>query len=119
MRTHPDVGASVVVRMEIVVVLPAPFGPSRAKNSPGSTRRLTPSTALTFAFRYRLTWSWTSTTALACDMLLLQSPLEARQRSVDHVVVSSERDAEPSGQLEQATRQHENVLFGQPVRERR
>ena len=44
--TRPEVGARVVVRIEIVVVLPAPFGPSRAKNSPGATVKLIPSTAL-------------------------------------------------------------------------
>jgi hypothetical protein len=45
MATVPDVGESVVVRIEIVVVLPAPFGPRRAKNSPASTLKLAPSTA--------------------------------------------------------------------------
>jgi hypothetical protein len=51
MRTSPEVGASVVVRIEIVVVFPAPFGPRSAKNSPASTFRLIPSTALTLALR--------------------------------------------------------------------
>ena len=51
MRTVPEVGARVVVRIEMVVVFPAPLGPSRAKNSPASTFRLMPSTALTFALR--------------------------------------------------------------------
>gem|GEM_PF-6341708 len=31
--------------MRMVVVLPAPFGPSKPKTSPASTRRSTPSTA--------------------------------------------------------------------------
>jgi hypothetical protein len=39
----PPVGDSVVVRIEIVVVLPAPFGPSSAKNSPARTSKLIPS----------------------------------------------------------------------------
>src|SRR5712691_3889656 len=60
MRTLPEVGASVVVRIEIVVVLPAPSGPRRAKNSPASTSNEIPSTALTLPFRYRLTRSRTS-----------------------------------------------------------
>jgi hypothetical protein len=46
----PDVGARVVVRIEMVVVLPAPFGPSSAKNSPARTSKLMPSTALRCAF---------------------------------------------------------------------
>ena len=48
---RPSVGASVVVRIESVVVLPAPLGPSRAKNSPGRTWKLIPSTALRSDFR--------------------------------------------------------------------
>jgi hypothetical protein len=35
----PDVFARVVVRIEIVVVLPAPFGPRKANSSPGRPRR--------------------------------------------------------------------------------
>jgi hypothetical protein len=46
----PDVGSRVVVRIEIVVVLPAPLGPSRAKNSPSFTSKLIPSTAFTSDF---------------------------------------------------------------------
>ena len=41
----PSAGLSSVVSMRIVVVLPAPFGPSSPKVSPGSMRRLTRSTA--------------------------------------------------------------------------
>ena len=33
----PSLGRSSVVRILMSVVLPAPFGPSRPKNSPGST----------------------------------------------------------------------------------
>src|SRR5260370_15923533 len=76
-QTLPDVGASVVVRIEMVVVLPAPLGPRSAKNSPASTRRLIPSTALNFALRYRLTRSRTSTAGgSGWDMLLLKRLLE-------------------------------------------
>ena len=45
----PAVIAKVVVRMETVVVLPAPFGPSRQKSCPSGTSELTPSTALVSA----------------------------------------------------------------------
>jgi hypothetical protein len=51
MSARPDVGESVVVRIERVVVLPAPFGPRRAKNSPAWTSKLIPSTALRSALR--------------------------------------------------------------------
>ena len=36
-RISPEVGRSTVEIMLMVVVLPAPFGPSRPKNSPVST----------------------------------------------------------------------------------
>ena len=42
----PDVGLTMVVSMPTVVVLPAPFGPSRPKISPCSTVRSRPSTAV-------------------------------------------------------------------------
>ena len=45
----PLVGASVVVRMEMVVVFPAPFGPSSAKSSPSRTLKLMLSTAFSSA----------------------------------------------------------------------
>jgi hypothetical protein len=48
---RPSVGASVVVRIERVVVLPAPFGPSSAKNSPAPTSKEIPSTAFRSALR--------------------------------------------------------------------
>jgi len=54
-KAVPDVGDRVVVRMEMVVVFPAPLGPSRAKSSPGATVNEMPSTAFVSAFLYRLT----------------------------------------------------------------
>jgi len=48
--TLPLVGSRVVVRMEMVVVLPAPLGPRRAKKLPGSTLKEMPSTAFRSAF---------------------------------------------------------------------
>ena len=50
MVTVPLVLASVVVRIEMVVVLPAPFGPRKANSSPGATSKLTSSTAAVWAF---------------------------------------------------------------------
>ena len=51
--TLPEVGERVVVRMDSVVVLPAPFGPRREKNSPASTVNEMSSTALSVADVYR------------------------------------------------------------------
>ena len=45
MNARPDVGTTRVVSMPAVVVLPAPFGPSRPKISPARTSRLSLSTA--------------------------------------------------------------------------
>jgi len=49
--TVPLVFERVVVRIEIVVVLPAPFGPRKANSSPGWTWKLMSSTAATVDFR--------------------------------------------------------------------
>jgi len=49
----PEVGISSVVRILIVVVLPAPLGPSRPKSSPSGTASDRPSSATT-SFRRRL-----------------------------------------------------------------
>src|SRR5262249_38837580 len=46
-RARPLVGGRNVVRIRIVVVLPAPFGPSRPTISPLPTAKLIPSTAST------------------------------------------------------------------------
>ena len=46
-RASPEVGRSSVVSILIVVVLPAPFGPSRPKSSPCSIAKSTPRTAST------------------------------------------------------------------------
>ena len=43
----PEVGSSRVVSMRMVVVLPAPLGPSTAISSPFSMSRLMPRTACT------------------------------------------------------------------------
>ena len=45
--TCPEVGASKPSRISIVVVFPAPFGPSRPKHSPASISRFNPRTAST------------------------------------------------------------------------
>jgi hypothetical protein len=47
-RAVPPVGLISVVSMPIVVDLPAPFGPSSPKSSPGATSRSSPATAASF-----------------------------------------------------------------------
>ena len=78
----PPLGSSSVQSILIVVVLPAPFGPSSPKISPALISKLTPLTATwysggersirdhlrhhgpdRFGFRYRLLRSWTWTAA--------------------------------------------------------
>ena len=44
---RPPSGLDRVVRIRTVVVLPAPFGPSRAKTLPAATEKLSPSRART------------------------------------------------------------------------
>ena len=48
---RPDVGRSSVVSIFSVVVLPAPFGPSRPKIDPRRTEKVSPSTARSRAAR--------------------------------------------------------------------
>jgi len=50
MRTVPLVGNARVVAIEMVVVLPAPFGPSNPKISPCFSSRSMPSRATTRSF---------------------------------------------------------------------
>ena len=53
-RACPTVGISSVISILIVVVLPAPFGPSRPKSSPSRIAKLTPRTASTSCDRRRI-----------------------------------------------------------------
>src|SRR5688500_9836917 len=90
----PPLGSSSVQSILIVVVLPAPFGPSRPKISPARMSKLTPSTATChsvgarsravsldqndrdrFGFGYRLRSSRTRTTTSDMLSLLLHPPL--------------------------------------------
>ena len=52
-RAVPEVGSSSVMSILIVVVLPAPLGPSRPKSSPRSTSNEIPRTASTSFFAPR------------------------------------------------------------------
>ncbi len=58
-RTVPVWGVRKPSQVSIVVVLPAPLGPRIAVTVPGSTVRVSPSTAVTEP--YRMTRSTTST----------------------------------------------------------
>ena len=51
--TWPDSGVSRPEIIEMVVVLPAPFGPSKPKISPAATSNETPSTALVLPYEKR------------------------------------------------------------------
>ena len=57
-RAVPEVGSSRVISILMVVVLPAPFGPSRPNSSPGRTWKLTPRTASTSSGLRRRTPVW-------------------------------------------------------------
>src|SRR5499426_3781530 len=58
-RAEPESGLDNVLRIFIVVDLPAPLGPSSAKTVPASTVKLRPSSARTLP-PYILTRSWAS-----------------------------------------------------------
>src|SRR5262245_53297125 len=60
MRAAPAVGVTLVVRIPMEVVFPAPFGPRRPKISPRRTEKEMPSTALVWDLGYRLTRPVTS-----------------------------------------------------------
>src|SRR5262245_32533960 len=59
-RTSPAVGAMRPPSIRRVVVLPAPFGPSRPKISPGATRKETSATAVRSP-NLRTSWEAVST----------------------------------------------------------
>ena len=62
MRASPPLGRSRQESIEMVVLLPAPLGPSRLKISPSAMSKLTPSTATTpLGGSYCFRRSWTST----------------------------------------------------------
>src|SRR5258708_19545882 len=69
MTTRPEVGRTRVLMQPRVVLLPAPLGPSRPKNSPASTPNEIPRTASTGGLLrrpgYVLTKSWTDTRGIA------------------------------------------------------
>src|SRR5699024_3585080 len=82
MRTVPEVLFNVVVRIEIVVVLPAPFGPRNANSSPSATWKLTPATAGLVAFLYCLRRLSTSMTAvMSCSLLSVPGWSDPRRSS--------------------------------------
>ena len=92
----PADGRSRVASIRSVVVLPAPFGPTRPKISPGSTARSRPATASVRS--YRLTRPWVSTMALIST--------DPRDRDVDaeadavHPVVDVADQHGPRGRID-------------------
>src|SRR5512132_3914727 len=69
----PDVRSRYPSRISTVVVLPAPFGPSRAKTSPASTVRSIPATASTSPYDLR-----SSATTIAPSPTLARLPRSRR-----------------------------------------
>src|SRR5919197_3579441 len=101
---------SSVISILIVVVLPAPFGPSSPKSSPSPTSKLTPRTASTSSDLRRIVpvvvlyvrfRSWASMTAMARKTLLRRQecPVAAAARRLDgHDVAGCELDVDLGGQ---------------------
>src|ERR1700677_3013739 len=87
-RAVPDVGRSSVRRMRIVVVLPAPFGPSSPKISLLPTSKLAPSSALVEPKSLVRSLTWTAGSALELMVVLI----DLRQQPVG--VVNGERAPE-------------------------
>src|SRR5436190_19361530 len=79
-RILPDVGRTSVVSILMVVDLPAPFGPRKAKISPSAIEKLMSSTATMLPnFLVRLVTS----------MMFTEAPRAARRRET-HLVLGSE-----------------------------
>src|SRR5882672_606334 len=74
-RADPRSARTRPARTLISVVLPAPFGPSRPKNSPWGTSRLIPDSAYKSPKRL-----WTSRISIAAGMPLGRRPGSARSR---------------------------------------
>src|SRR5688572_17804115 len=91
--TRPEVGVSRPEMQLIVVVLPAPFGPSRPKILPGSAAKLIPSTATRSP--YCLRSSWTSITRHRGDSPSIAYPAEPDS-------ASQEADQVPGNDLAEA-----------------
>src|SRR3954454_18319613 len=70
----PLVGGRTPVRMRIVVVFPAPFGPRNPRISPDWTWKLTSSTA----FRSRYLFERCETSIMCCDSFGASCPSERR-----------------------------------------
>src|ERR1700730_1945993 len=83
-RASPEVGGSNVVNILMVVLLPAPFGPSRPKTSPRSTLKLTLLTAVCAPKRrVRLR---TSMIAVIVSYVLKCASVCAFQYALDHAL---------------------------------
>src|ERR1043166_7388151 len=73
-ETLPPSGGRMVATTLMVVLLPAPLGPSRPKTSPASMRKVTPSTAIRGPYDFcRLTTSRTGTVLGLYDLVATRS----------------------------------------------
>src|SRR5271166_2488237 len=77
-ETSPEVGSSKPSKISIVVVFPAPFGPSRPKHSPVWISRLSPRTASTLpSYVLRRSRHWI---ARGIERFYRRSPLDGFQQ---------------------------------------
>ena len=68
MVARPASGRSAVDRIETVVVLPDPFGPSSPSTDPAGTRKLSPSRASTVPKAFRSPSTSTAVSLIALPM---------------------------------------------------
>src|SRR5439155_17679988 len=105
-RAEPPVGRRTVIRTRMVVVFPAPLGPSRPKTTPGDTWKVTSSTAATLP-------SYTferCETSMARDPPTVLAPA-ATGRFVPFVDLELQEVEEPAGLLDQRVRFQQELFF--------
>src|SRR3990172_126176 len=92
-RAAPAVGFKRVVSILMRVVLPAPLGPRRPKNSPSGTSRLTPPNAVSSP--YFLTRSVVSIARILC--LVQKYPYADRHAGLQETFLFTGPDLDPEG----------------------
>src|SRR5690606_23611084 len=105
--TAPASGSISPSRISIVVVLPAPFGPSRPNRSPVCTSRSRPATATPSPYRLR---SPRQRTASWADAVFIQESTDAQGRDHAAVLVAGPVRVDGAVDLVFARRQAERHL---------
>src|SRR5260370_40226368 len=96
-RAEPPVGKTRVVSTPIVVVLPAPFGPSKPKNSPRGISNEMPSSALTSRPLRDFGWQDFLRTSPAITVSIeTQHAIECQKPARQHELVSRPLQPHPS-----------------------